>query len=73
MIITITEKATGKSQTGEWSKMYGFLYSLNRSERADFAVTTEDGRDVTKAAFNAASKAGNAVRNGYRPVAAPVL
>ena len=80
MEVTITQKSTGNSATMVWrregrNKAYNgtacqFLYNLPRTELADFIVEL-DGRDVTRAAYRAASAEMNAIRHGYRVPAMP--
>ena len=81
MTITITKKATGESRTMNWrgSRNYArtacsFLYNLSRSERGEFALTTEDGREINMAKACAAAAAEmNAIRNGRRVPPLPDL
>lgn len=80
MKLTLTY-SSGESFTMPWRpegrKSYSntacsFLYNLNRAARADWTVTTEDGRAVPMGkACAAATTEMNAIRNGQRIPALP--
>lgn len=80
MNLTLTHTG-GESFTMPWrpegrkpytSTAAAFLYNLSRADRANWTVTTEDGRVVSiNKACAAAAEEMNAIRNGRRIPALP--